>query len=120
MLGGLWFGAASRAGCVRVVVEPGGVGSQVTLRRSRLVDPSCYQLPQTQERVRRARGGIVVVWGSGRVSGPVQEEHVPSVVWKGAVCLFHELGGGISIPGGWGAWRTSGKRVRPSCSWRVK
>ena len=89
-----WFDPASGAGCVGILIKPGGVGGQVAFRRSHLVDSSCHKLPQTQERVRGEGGGIVVVWGSGLVGGPVLEEHVPSVVLKGLVGFSHKLGGG--------------------------
>ena len=40
----LGFGSAAGAWEVWVLIGPGGVGGQVTLRRSHLVDPSCQEL----------------------------------------------------------------------------
>jgi len=114
MLGGLWFNSAWLAGCVRVLVEPGGVGGQPAFCRSHLVDPSCHKLSQTHEPVQGEGRGIVVIWGSGRIGGPVLEGHVSSVVSEGLIGFSHELGGGIFVPGRGGAWRTRGKNVRPS------
>ena len=93
MLEGFWSYLASGAGCVRVLVEPGGVGGQVAFRRSPLVDPSCHKVPQAHEGMRREGGGIVVVWGSGYVGGPILEKHVPNAVSKGTVGFPHEFGG---------------------------
>jgi len=44
--------------------------------------------------VRGEGRGIVVVWGSGCIGGPVLEEHVPSTVSKGLAGFSHELGEG--------------------------
>ena len=93
MLEGLWFASASRAGYVGALVEPGGVGGQVALCRSHLVDPTCHELPQAHEGLWGEGGGVLVVWGSGRIGGLVLEEHVPSAGPEGLVGLFHELGG---------------------------
>ena len=37
---------------------------------------------------------MLVVWGRGRISGPVLEEHVPSAGPEGLVGSSHEFGGG--------------------------
>jgi len=46
------------------------VGSEVTLSRPHLVDPSRNKFPKTLEGVREQRGRVGVVWG-GWGSGPV-------------------------------------------------
>jgi len=98
MLEGLWFDSTSGTGCVRVVVEPGGVGGQVAFCRSHLMDPSCHKPSWTHERMRGEGGGIVVVWGSGRIGSPVLQEHVPSTVSQGLLGFSHELGRGFLSP----------------------
>ena len=40
----LWFDFAGRACQLGVLLEPGGVGGRVALRRSHLVDPCRHQL----------------------------------------------------------------------------
>ena len=40
-----WFNSAAGAGQFRVLVEPGGMGSQIALARSHLVDSPCHKLP---------------------------------------------------------------------------
>jgi len=91
---GLWFDSASGTGCVGVLVEPGGVGGQLTLLRSHLMDSSCHKLPQAHEGVRGKGGGILVVWGSGCIGCPVLEKHVHNAVPGGPVSFSHEFEGG--------------------------
>ena len=100
---GLWSVPAPRTGCVVLLVEPGGVGGQVTLPCSHVVDYPCHKVPQAHEGVRGDGREVLVVWRSGRVGGPVLEKHVPSPVPKSPVGLSHEFGGGISVPGRGGA-----------------
>ena len=72
----LWLSSAAGAGQVRVLVEQGGVGGQVTLCPSHLVDPPSHELPQAHERMRGEGGGVLVVWGCGCIGGTVLAEHV--------------------------------------------
>jgi len=62
VLEGFWLSSTARASWVWVLVKPGGVGGQVALSRTHLVDPSCHKLPQAHERVWGEGGGVLVVW----------------------------------------------------------
>ena len=65
-------------------------------------------------------GGVLIV-GSGRCVGdPFSEHNVPGPGVQGMVGACHELGGRMLSPAGRGAWRPSGKRVRPSWRGRVR
>jgi len=120
VLKGLWLFSAAGAGNVGVLVEPGGVGGSVALRRSHLMDSPYHELLQTQKGVWGEGAGVSIVRGRGGVGGPVVEGHVPSAGPEGLVGLSHELGGGRLVPGGGGVCRMRGKRVRPSCRGRVR
>jgi len=80
VLEGLWVVAALGTSCVGVLVEPGGVSSQVTLPCLHLMDFPCHKLPQGYERVREEAEGVLLVCGSGSIGGPVLEEQVPTTV----------------------------------------
>ena len=56
MLEGLRSVPAPGAGCVEILVEPGGVGRQVTLPCPQLQDSPCHKHPQADDRVRGERG----------------------------------------------------------------
>ena len=58
--------------------------------------------------------GDLVVRGCGGVGGQVLQKDVPGTGPQGLVCVSHELGGGMFIPGGGGACRTRRRRVWPS------
>ena len=63
----------------------------------------------------RGEPGLVGVVFGGRVqSRPAGQDGVTGSSFVDEVRLQHELGGGISVLGGGGAWRTIGRRERPS------
>ena len=101
ILEGVWSGSALGAGCVGVIVEPGGVGGQLAFSCLHLVDSSCQKLPQTHKGVWGEGGGVFVVRGGGCISVLVLEEQVPNVVPECTVRLSHELWGRDLCPG----WR---------------
>jgi len=88
---GLWSSPVSWAGRVRVLVEPRGVGSQVALRCSHLVDSSCHKLPHRHKGVWGAGEGVFVVQRRGVVGSPVLDEHVPSARPEGLVGPPYEV-----------------------------
>jgi len=91
VLEGLWSSPASWAGRVGVLVEPRGVGSQVALRCSHLVDRSYHKLPKPHKGVWGEGGGVFVVRGREVVGSPVLDEHVPSAGPEGLVGPPHEV-----------------------------
>ena len=94
------------------------MGGRSTLTCSHLGDFPCHKPPQAHHGVRGEGGGVLVVWGSGRVGAPVSQRHVPSPVPKGPVGFSHEFGRGNFVPGGGGASRPRGRHVRASCRGR--
>jgi len=87
--------------CVEVVIEPAGMGGQVASSCSHLVNPTRHEFPWTHKWVWGEGGGVLVVRGRGRISNPVLEKHVPSMVPEGPVGLCHEFGVRDLCPG----WR---------------
>jgi len=88
---GLWSSLAPWAGWVRVLVEPRGVGGQVALCRSHLMDSAGHKLRQPHKGVWGEGGGVFVVRGGGIVGAPVLDEHVPSAGPQGLVGFSHEI-----------------------------
>ena len=76
MLEGFWFNFTAGAEWVWVLVEPGGVGGQVVLCRSHLVNSPCHKFPQSHEGVWQEVGGEFIVGGCGVIGGRILEERV--------------------------------------------
>ena len=108
MLDRLLFDSAPGKDCVGVLVEPGGVGGQVTLPSSHLMDSPCHKLPKAHERVWGTGRVRLILWGSGCIGGPVMEEHVPIAGPERLVCSSHELRGGQVVLGGGGHVKPGG------------
>ena len=90
----LWLILAAKAGCVRILVEPGGVGGQRALRRSHLLDSPPHKLSQAYGVGRGGGGRVLVIRGGGCIGGQVWEDHVSGTTLEGLVGFLHEIKGG--------------------------
>ena len=74
MFEGLRGGAAHRTEGGEFAVEPGGVGSEVALTRSHLMDAARKELGEAHERVVSQGWGEGIAWGRRGKSGPLAEQ----------------------------------------------
>jgi len=77
------------AGGVSIGGPPSGVGGQVTLPGSHLMNPPCHELAQSHEGASVQGGAMVVVSWCWEEKGPLLEEGLSHPFLQGGVGVVH-------------------------------
>ena len=90
------FGVRAAAGArgVGVFRPPGGVGSQIALVGTHLMEASCNELVQAHKGVGVEAAGVRVVVGGGVEGVPLAHHEELGSTLQGLVGVCHEEGGG--------------------------